>query len=65
MLTANFWPITNLAAETSFNVVQSYLLFAGLLTLWLLYRVATPRSFEHRTAAIGGAGQRSLSGARL
>ncbi len=65
VLTANFLPITNLAADTSFNVVQSYLLFAGLLTLWLLYRVTTPRSFEHRAAAIGGAGHRSLSGARL
>ncbi len=46
LLTANFFPITNLLAETSLNVVQSYLLFAGLLTLWLLYRVPVPQSFD-------------------
>jgi hypothetical protein len=60
LLTANFFPITNLLAETSLNVVQSYLLLAGLLTLWLLYRVATPESFDRRVPE-----RRPLSGARI
>jgi len=36
----------NLAADTWFNFIQSYLLFAGLATLWLLYRIPTPSSFD-------------------
>jgi len=46
VLAANFFPITNLAAAGPFNFLQSYLLFAGLATLWLLYRVPTPLSFD-------------------
>lgn len=42
VLSANDFPIANLAAGTSFNFVQSYVLFGGLAALWLLYRVETP-----------------------
>ena len=34
---SNFFPVTNLLAETVFNVVQSYLLFAALVVLALLH----------------------------
>jgi len=39
---ANFFPIANLAAASWFNFVQSYLFFAALAVLWLLYRVEAP-----------------------
>ena len=42
LFTANFLPITNELAESHLNFLQSYLLFAGLVTLWLLYRIRTP-----------------------
>ena len=46
VFTANFFPITNKLAETYLNVLQSYLFYAGLLTLWLLYRIRTPQSLD-------------------
>jgi len=39
LLSANYFPITNRAAQGGFNFVQSYLLVAGLAVLWLLYRL--------------------------
>lgn len=50
VLTANYFPLANRAAETPYNFVQSYVLFAGLATLWLLYRVPAPLGWR-RTAA--------------
>ena len=46
LFTGNFLPITNELAESHLNFLQSYLLFAGLLTLWLLYRIRTPQSLR-------------------
>ena len=46
VLAANFFEIANLTADTPFNFVQSYMLYGGLATLWLLYRIRTPGSFD-------------------
>ena len=51
VLSANYFAAANLVAATPFNFVQSYVLLAGLLTLWLLYRVPTPASFARRPGA--------------
>ncbi len=48
VLSANYFFVTNETADTPFNFVQSYLLFAGFAALWLLYQVRTPPSFDHR-----------------
>lgn len=53
VLSANFFPIANLTALSSLNFLQSYLLFAGLATLWLLYRVPTPPAFDRLVDATG------------
>lgn len=42
VLSANFFPIANLAAAGAFNIVQSYLLLGGLAALLLLYRIPAP-----------------------
>lgn len=42
VLSANYFPIANRAAQSPFNFVQSYLLLAGLAALWLLYRIRAP-----------------------
>lgn len=39
VLAANYLPFTQVFADTSANFVQSYLLFAALVVLWLLYRL--------------------------
>lgn len=51
LLAANYFPATNRTAETLLNFVQSYLMFAGLATLWLLYWVRAPRSFDRSLPA--------------
>ncbi len=45
-LSANLIYAANFLADTPFNFVQSYQLFAGLAVLWLLYRVPTPPTFD-------------------
>ncbi len=54
-LSANLIYAANFLADTPFNFVQSYLLLAGLATLWLLYRLKTPPAFDDpRLAALHG-----------
>jgi len=48
---ANHFAAANATAGTPFNFVQSYLFFAGLGTLWLLYRFRTPSALSGRHAA--------------
>jgi len=46
VFSANYFFVANDTADTPFNFVQSYMLFAGLATLWLLYRVRAPESVD-------------------
>jgi hypothetical protein len=48
VFTANHFEVAGKTADTPFNVVQSYMFFAGLAALWLLYQVRTPPSFDRR-----------------
>jgi alpha-1,2-mannosyltransferase len=53
VIAANLIYPANFTAETRFNFVQSDLFFAGLATLWLLYRVSAPPSFDGLRRAAG------------
>lgn len=54
VFSANYFFAANAAADTPFDFVQSYLLFAGFATLWLLFQVRTPASFDRYLDRPGG-----------
>ncbi len=54
VFSANYFFAANAMADTPFNFVQSYLLFAGFATLWLLFQVRTPASFDRYLDRPGG-----------
>jgi len=49
VLTSNYFSVTKLEASTSFNFVQSWILFGALIVLVCLYRLRaqTARSESH------------------
>jgi hypothetical protein len=50
-ISSNVLPPTQFTSVGVPSLMQSYLLLAGLATLWLLYRVRTPSSFDRRMDA--------------